>query len=225
MLISVHIPKTGGTTFRTLLELHFQDRILLDYSDRPMRNGNLIRNVNALKNILKTRNINNKYDCVHGHFLPIKYRSLSKKSLVIWFRDPIERVISRYYHWKRNFNPNDFQFKQHIKEPNISIEDFCRIKHYQNLYSKYLWGMKLSNFDFIGITENYENSINIFKSIYNIEIHTNLNVINNNPDKCYTKYEIDDELRELIIRYNSKDCDIYKQALIINKKLEHKYLN
>ncbi|MDM8567094.1 sulfotransferase family 2 domain-containing protein [Candidatus Halobeggiatoa sp. HSG11] len=223
MLISIHIPKTGGTSFRTLLEEHFKDKLLLDYTDRPMKNGNLVRNISALGGIFKTKRTE-KYDCIHGHFLPIKYRSLKDKSLAIWLRDPVERALSRYYHWKRHFSQNDFQFKKYIKDPNISLEKFCGIKHYQNLYSKYLWGMKLTDFQFIGITENYENSINIFKRMYNIENSTNLTTVNVNPEKHSVKYDIDDKLRNLIIKQNLDDYKIYEQALIVNKYLENKYI-
>ncbi|MCK5877387.1 MAG: sulfotransferase family 2 domain-containing protein [Candidatus Marithrix sp.] len=217
MLISVHIPKTGGTLFRILLETYFKEKLLLDYTDRPMVNGSLVRNINALSGMFKTNGICKKYDCIHGHFLPIKYRSLKKTSFAVWFRDPVERVLSGYYYWKRNFNPNGFQFKKYIKNPNISIEEFCSIKHYQNLYSKYLWGMNLSDFQFIGITEDYENSINIFKHIYKIELPTNLMAVNTNPEKYSAKYNIDEKLRNFIIEQNLDDCKIYEQALKINK--------
>ena len=43
MLISVHIPKTGGTSFGAMLARHFGPRLLRDYDDRPLSHGGLAR--------------------------------------------------------------------------------------------------------------------------------------------------------------------------------------
>jgi len=158
MLISVHIPKTGGASFKTLLQSHFGDKMLEVYNDCPMNKNTLFRNISAILSMIKSTGLSNKYDCIHGHFLPIKYRLIKKKSYVIWLREPAERLVSRYYHWKRNYLRNNKNKNRFVKNIDISVKEFCSIKHYQNIYSKYLWGMKIEMFDFIGITENYENS-------------------------------------------------------------------
>jgi hypothetical protein len=224
MLISVHVPKTGGSSFKTLLESHFGNRLLLDYHDRPMNKTTVVRNLLALCGMLKTPNLSKKYDCVHGHFLPIKYRCSRGTSFAIWLRDPVERVVSRYYYWRRHFSPDNLQYKKFIKRKNLSLEEFCSIKHYQNLYAKYLWGMSLDDFDFVGITDNFENSIEIFRRMYRIDSSAGLAVENVNPNKTASKYAITKGLQDFIYKTNSQDYAIYQRALVINKRLKHEFL-
>lgn len=224
MLISVHVPKTGGSSFKTFLESHFGDRLLLDYHDRPMTKITMVRNLHALSGIFTTANLSKRYDCIHGHFLPVKYRFLKKKSFAIWLRDPVERVVSRYYYWRRHFSPDNVQYKKFIKREDLSIEEFCSIKHFQNLYAKYLWCMDLDDFDFLGITSNFENSIEIFRRMYRIDSSAAVSVANVNPGRTASQYAVTEGLRDFIYKTNSQDYAIYQRALVINKRLEHEFL-
>ena len=83
----------------------------------------------------------------------------------------------------------------------------------------------LEQFRFIGITEDYENSINIFRKQFGLD-----NVIikrkNVNPDKITgNNYEINTDLRALIYKNNQVDFEIYQKAIEINKILKRKYLD
>jgi hypothetical protein len=225
MLISVHIPKTGGSSFRTLLENYFKDRLLLDYADTPFEHNNFVRNTEAIIKMFNQKDLT-QYHCIHGHFLPIKYYFLKEKTLVIWLREPTEMVVSLYYYIKRKIDPNKQKVKKHIKDVNISLEDFCKIEHFHNIYAKYLWGMSLEKFDFVGITENYNNSLSLFEKIYNINLTNKFIVENINPEKnsLDERYEISDKLRKQICDFNYKDVLIYQRAIELNKRLEQRYL-
>jgi hypothetical protein len=224
MIVSVHIPKTGGLSFKTLLMAHFGDRLLLDYHDHPMNKNGAVRNIIAILLMFNTKNIAQKYDCVHGHFLPVKYRLLRKKSFVIWLRDPASRLASRYYHWKRKINQDGSTKVGFIKNINISFEEFCTFKRHQNLYAKYLWGVKLDRFDFVGITENYENSIEVFRRMFEIDNSVQIKNKNINPDKKTGSYSLSAELRDYICKTNFLDYAIYRKALALNSQLEMKFL-
>ncbi|MDM8548378.1 sulfotransferase family 2 domain-containing protein [Candidatus Venteria ishoeyi] len=225
MLISVHIPKTGGSSFRSLLRQVFKEKLLLDYADAPMQQGNFSRNMKAVLALPGGRGIERQYDCVHGHFLPLKYRWVRNQSLITWLRDPAERVASRYFYWKRKFNPEATQFRKYIKDADISLEAFCKIPHYQNLYAKYLWMMNIKQFDFIGITENYDNSLQIFKKMYDINAAVSVTADNTNPDKSSKQaYVMDENLRHLIYQNNQQDYDIYQRGVEINQRLQAQWL-
>jgi len=223
MIISVHIPKTGGVTFRHLLESHFQDRLLLDYADQPMKKKSLLRNMSAICGMLNARSMAKQVDCIHGHFLPVKYIcSGPNNQFITWFRDPVEREISRYYYWKRQ--PGGLAGNVNVKNSDISLDKFCRLKCYHNFYTKYLWMFDVKRFNFVGITEDFDNSINLFKHMFNIDDSILITNTNTNPDKMASKYDIDSELKDYIRKVNNKDYLIYHNAIRINERLQKIYL-
>ncbi len=225
MLVSLHIPKTGGSSFRTLLENHFKEKLLLDYADTPFEYNYFVRNASAILKMFKQPDLTN-YACIHGHFLPVKYYLLKDKTLAVWLREPVEMVVSLYYYIKRKVDPNKKKVKKHIKDINISLEDFCKIEHFHNIYAKYLWGMSLEKFDFVGITENYEHNLKLFEKCCNLNLASGLIIENVNPEKISLeeRYNISDKLRNQILEFNYKDIEIYKKALEINQRLTQRYL-
>ena len=79
MLISVHFPKTAGSSFLVALESYFGQGLLQDYADRPINRTALRRNAQAvyagLRNAVARTGME-KVACIHGHFLPLKYALL-----------------------------------------------------------------------------------------------------------------------------------------------------
>nr|CAA6829795.1 MAG: Sulfotransferase family protein [uncultured Thiotrichaceae bacterium] len=216
MLISVHIPKTGGVTFRSLLEHNFKSGLLYDYQDRPMSSPTFLRNMKACRQAITPNASLSDYECVHGHFMPFKYKFLKEKRFSIWFRHPVDRIISRYYYMQRHSNFSSNQFDLYIRDKNISLEDFCEIRHFHNLYNKYLWGVSLECFDFIGITEKYEQSLKRFCNAFEIDADfRNMPSENINTDvaKEDGRYTVNDKLFNSIYRNNRKDFLIYEKAL------------
>lgn len=213
-LISIHIPKTGGVTFRSLLKSHFGSKILYDYEDRPMSDPTFLRNMKVVKQIFLPKTNLNNYECIHGHFMPIKYKYLKNTSCVIWFRDPIERIVSRYFYMQKHSDFSSRQFNLYIKNKNISLEEFCEIPHFHNLYNKYLWGVSLEFFDFIGITENYTQSLTNFCNDFNFDI-SDACLENKNYDviKINDCYDLKNDLKNKIYKYNKKDFLIYEKAI------------
>ncbi len=70
MLISVHIPKSAGTTFRNLLQHHFGCRLYLDYGDRPLAPNYRWRMFKKRWQQGKNENATlSTYESVHGHFV------------------------------------------------------------------------------------------------------------------------------------------------------------
>lgn len=225
MLISVHLPKTGGSSFRETLQGHYGDQLCFDYGDRPMAQGTLRRlaRAAACRWRLSPPDLSG-CRCVHGHFLPFKYLSLKNASFATWLRDPVELSISRYYYFKRYLAPDDVQFRRYIKRPDLSLDDYIRIGHFHNVYSKYLFGMQLEDFDFIGITERFGASLEVFRRMYGIGAIATERKLNANPDKSGSRYEISEKLRGRILGYNGKDVEIYRKALDINQSLQQEYL-
>ncbi|HET8819739.1 MAG TPA: hypothetical protein VFM73_09385, partial [Xanthomonadaceae bacterium] len=86
-MIFPHIPKTGGTTLKSALADTFGARLRLDYSDRPLSHAGPVRKAMALW-AMRTAPGPDAFDCVYGHFLPVKYSRVPGAVFVTWLRDP-----------------------------------------------------------------------------------------------------------------------------------------
>ena len=213
MIISVHVPKTGGTTFKHVLQQHFGDKMLLDYGDAPLKGRNLFTSyLNTVRRIPKACLLARRYECIHGHFLPVKYSFAGMHNkFTIWLRDPVEREFSRYYYRRRN-------------GVNHSWDEFCKIGIFHNYYAKWLWGFNLNRFDFIGIMENYNNSMRVFGRMFGIECPEQPGKLNRNLDKDDNQYQVDPKIRQFLRDVNRIDYQIYARAQELNRLLEDRYL-
>src|SRR6185369_2653285 len=171
MIISVHFAKTAGTSFSKSLQDHFGSSLQRDYDDFPINTPVYERNLNALQ-----AGINNgSHDfgacqCIHGHFLPLKYLLLStqrKVTYIAWMRDPVERLASHYYYLQKIYKPETAKpLDKRIAEENWSLQRFCLSSELQNYYTQFLWGFPLEQFDFIGIAEHYDEDFKYFTGAF-----------------------------------------------------------
>ncbi len=216
MIISLHLPKTAGTSLGVALEQHFGTRFLKDYSDLPINTTRYERNRAALQASL----YNAEQDfldiqCIHGHFLPIKYLLLANKrkiSFVTWMRNPVERVLSHYFYWKRNYDPRKAPpLHRKVIEEDWSIERFCLGSEVRDIYGQFLWGFPIEYFDFIGITEFYQDDIKYFAQHY-LKAYIESERLNVG-DKGERGYQIDMSLSKKIESFHAQDIELYQRAL------------
>ena len=213
LIISVHLPRTAGTNFGKALRRHFRTRLLRDYSDFPINTPQPQRNLAALGASL--RNANGDFpnvECIHGHFLPIKYLLTMHKRQVVfvtWMRNPVERVLSHYYYWKKTYSPRSAPLHRRVVEEDWSIERFCLGPEVRNLYCQFLWGFPLDYFDFIGVTEFYENDLAYF-SQHCLGAYTRAKRLNVRTNGAY---QIDGSFRDEIEAFHQRDMDLYRKAL------------
>ena len=148
-----------NTSFYKSLEQQFGDYLLKDYSDLPINTPVFKRKMTALHNcILNGVRSHNAVECIHGHFLPLKYLLLGSKKkvkFITWMRDPVERLASHYHFWKRSDDSDNAPaLHRRIIEEGWSFERFCFSNELRNLYSQFLWGFPFNRFDFVGITKD-----------------------------------------------------------------------
>ena len=178
MIISVHLPKTAGTSFGRSLKNHFGEQFFKDGSDYPFRTTAYNRNEEVMINSVGIANKDfGEIQCVHGHFLPAKYLLLDMKrelQFVTWMRDPIERLISHYFYWKRRFKVGKSELPG-LGEA-ATLEEFCLHPKFRNLYTQYFFAFHLESFEFIGITEFYNEDYRFFsKNIWTLAFLLYLN--------------------------------------------------
>jgi hypothetical protein len=216
MIISVHLPKTAGISFLKSLELHFSNRLLKDYADMPINTPVFSRNQAALRASLRlAEELGDQWACVHGHFMPLKYLLFSVQQpsyFVTWMRNPVDRIVSHYYFWYRNYNPAVAGvLHRRVVEEQWSLEKFVFSPEVRNLYTQFLWGFPLERFDFIGITEHYAEDFTVFTHQLLKQALPEFQENRNTQPNGH--YALEAEFRQQISLYHQQDMDLYARAV------------
>lgn len=199
MYISVHIPKTAGTTFRELLLPHFGESLcfyyagLLDWRMQP------IADIPA-----HTR-------CLHGHINARDYdHAFPAARRLTWVRDPVERVISEFEHHRRSADPaNPLAM---LISRGGSLPEFASHPDARNTQAKMLQGLAISDFAFIGITDHFDSELERLAATTGIELPAGHRA-NINPAKQSSRYPLSAAERDLILEWNELDAALYQGAL------------
>ena len=173
MIVSIHIPKTAGTSFRKGLERKFGDRLLADYGDRPLSDSisDRWRRLRARQEVFRRRDgLKRDYDVVHGHFLASKYSSLKHDAaFCAFFRDPVDRALSQYRYWQSNPDPQNRMWRKFHAE-GMTLARFASLPRQRRLFALFTAGWPVERFAFVGITEEYRLSLDLFSAIFGVDI-------------------------------------------------------
>ncbi len=221
MMISVHLPKTAGVSFRATLEKKFGAQLRLDYGDRPLHKGNFERNFSSIEAATKSHMMNfDEVACIHGHFLPIKYlllRDQAATPFVTWMRHPVDRIVSHYEFWKRDYNGSTAgPLHKRVVMEGWSLKQFCLSEETRNLYDKLLWAFPIEYFDFIGIVEHYEEDHTYFVKNY-LHVNTVTVRLNTAPSRDHL-VELDRGFRQEVEAFHRADMRLYSTALAMRDK-------
>jgi len=217
-LYFIHVPKCAGTSFISLMdECYVIDRIIPVHHD-----------IKKLRNEITDKQLNS-YHFIRGH-LPydLIIPRLQKHPRVITFlREPVVRLIS------------NFQMRQRVSDPlvglqstlqSLTLEEYLDradlVLHLANYATRLIGGRKkldngdfipnlelakerLTNFDFVGIVEDYNDSLDLFCYIYDFPpIRTN-RLLNVSPNRDQRK-EISSSTLEKIAEIEWADIELYK---------------
>lgn len=214
LLVSVHLPKTAGTSFGASLKAHFGDRYRDDYGDGGIGKPFGERCMHAMASAMRlAEEGGDAAACIHGHFLPLKYLLLGvRRELVFmtWMRDPVERLVSHYHFWQQSYDPgSSAPHHREVIERGWSLERFCFSERFRNIYTQYLWGFPFENFSFIGISEFYEQDMVDFSGRY---LGYELKSQRLNVTSC-TRSRVDPGFATEVRDFHAADMLLYRRAL------------
>lgn len=226
MLVSVHMPKTAGLSFRASLEEHFGDRFRHDYQDYPLARQPAERRAQARRwgEAAQPSDFAG-VDCVHGHFLPLKYLGLARTlpcRFVTWLREPVARLVSHYGYWQQAYDPaSDLTSTLHrrVIEEGWSLERFCLAPELRNVYSEFLWGFPPERLSFIGITEFFAEDLRYFsQEILGNKLQPHTLNRRAGGDGAETEADLGVADRGAVENYHRDDMALYRRALELRQR-------
>ena len=219
--IFIHIPKTGGSSIRSSLNKNYR----LIYNATEV-------NLKKLGYLDLNENFENYDFKIHNFIDHIPYQLIKKKELeknkykFTFIRNPFSRVVSLYF----ECIANKFHLEGIKTNKKINFEEFVEI-----IINKPYWftipmidyiGIKnITDMNFIGRFENFENDIFKLKKRFKISIkHHNYN--NHIPSKLkfsdYSSFYSNKKIKEKIYLYYKKDFNYFKYSYEDFLKFEKK---
>ena len=210
-LFFIHVPKTAGTSFRKGLEQALGNAALCyDYAEDAPETSDLVRQyLYRQQDPFRFSEAFEASDArvIAGHVPANKYIDLiGTRRTLTFLRDPVQRVISEYWHFVRHQGWQD------------SLEAFYRKPRFINRQSKMLQGVPLEALGFIGLTERYAQSLEQLNRCFGLTVE-NL-ALNSAPDKQAPAYELHSPQLEEVRRLNRQDIALYEQALQLFEQRE-----
>lgn len=221
VFIFTHIPKTAGTSFRLTMEKHYSKREFFPTKEAIRKNKGQYLNFDSLKNepIKKIRQLN----FLAGHFTKASTKKIPfNASYIIFFRKPIDRIISNLIHFKANDtrcaelsldeifeqrkgNIIDLQIKYILN----NLKEYPALKQLNDIDFKKEISKYLMEYDFFGIKERLDDSILLFNEKFGFNIAP---LKNQNPKKLNI-----DPLPSLIAKINTQ---VHHENILYDAALE-----
>lgn len=203
-VISIHIPKTAGTSFyHTLQDVYGQDSCLEVKRESSMENRYRFHKL-----------IHSQHKVLHGHFLYEEVSNVIKPTckIITWLRHPVDRVISNYFFWKNRILTDPNHHQSHRRKE--TLLEYASRKECRNRATDFLYGISLSNLDFIGFQESYHEDLQVLGRLMNWKEVKAVEL-----NKGLVKRTVDADIRKQIENLNRQDLDQYHYALSLRNRL------
>lgn len=140
-LISIHINKTAGKSFRQILSNNYgQSLFCINTDDSDKQHRSLSCRPDELAGMIPST-----AKALHGHFTARDISNfVGDTPIIVWLRNPVDRVISNYFHdWNNNYT-------------DLNIEEY--VLQNTNKISKMLDGVRFKQL-IVGFQENFDQDV------------------------------------------------------------------
>lgn len=218
-VVSVHIPKTAGTTVGEAFNRCFNRRVFFDYEGyaKPQ-----VIDPEVKRNAAFVRSY---FDVLHGHFFAAKYfDAFPSAKFVATLRHPVERVISQYLH-ELNEESSDSWYHGELVSGRMDVVDFAAQDGIGTAMSRHLAGRRLKDYDLLLISEKLEVSLNLFKArVRPIDLQAHFGrpiklPRYNEATNRVKKIGFNDDIRKEIYNITKEDNEVYAEAMTIFQNL------
>ena len=195
----VHIPKTAGTSFRKSAEEQY--RSIGDYGKDSIHTSEVVKeHCYKVEDFYVLKELFNKKNQIFsGHFLSKKYLDfVNVRQIISFVREPLEQVISHYNHYVSHLGYKG------------KFDDFIKVPRHCNIQSRYLNSLPVSLYGFIGLTANYEESLDFINQSYGLEIKAKQDNIG--QQTIQNKDDLTSKQRDVLEHYNSKDVILFNEV-------------
>ncbi len=232
MLLSIHIPKTAGNSFReALMDAYDVERVFRDYGDwvgfdEPFANRRRDLRMAAMR--ARREELLENYDVIHGHFCADKYVGLFPQAEYVTFvREPAQQSIS-HWRWqsaltdrKSDANKEVHAEVRYWQELRPTLEEHFKWLFYHDHQSQFVGSVPIEEFAFVGLYEEYEKSWELFKARFRHDLGPPR--FANVTKRVGGAFEVSDEVRRLVNKYRAQDVELYAKAKEIFKQECSKY--
>lgn len=218
----LHIPKTGGVTFRSIIENASPAEKILHIKDPQSFSSFKSPELEA-------------FSFIHGHLNINQLTEVTSHKIITTLRTPIERCISTYFFWK-SLNPNDAIWSPKsvaaiTASQNLTLEEIIASSenstkmHFNNFQTRLLSGASnqestindnhlrkaidnLQKIDFYGINSRLEESIDLLCFKYGLFRPATIQKLN-----ASTHYiQINQDTKSMLEELNDLDLQLLEWA-------------
>ena len=204
MIAFIHIPKTAGTSFKSLLRANF--------GICCVESNKVKRSVYTDRDLQFARKVFYRIDAVVGHNLknPVDHLHEEGMKFLTFLRKPVDRCISHY---------QDRVIRNGLTMP---FEEWISLEDNQNLMVRFIAGshdlqrakeILAEQFLFVGFTERFEESLKLLNSLLDKPLtlcyRTSIKSRSNHVREEIIHHQ---KSMELVVRYNELDQQLYDFA-------------
>lgn len=207
-LISIHIPKTAGTSFHRVLKENYGD-----LASPAFKRRDVLPCLDASGKTPATQW--QKFQVIHGHFHYqeiIRIHQVTNAKIICWLRHPVDRVISNYRFFKHRLMHPELNPEVHalnLHRIDESLLEYAEREENRNRMNQFLTDLPLEDLFFIGFQERYALDLAILAK----KLHWD-QVNDSKLNEHVLPIEVDDADRRMIESWNLLDMALYQKALL-----------